>query len=95
MSELLDLPSKHITGFILENTTKSIEPYWPSITINGQSIKFNQDDNKMVEEHLVNQSMSNNAPQDKYQPIKSNIIKNNHTMRTYKYSYDFLSYANN
>jgi hypothetical protein len=83
MSELLDIPSKHITGFVLENTTKSIEPYWPSITINGQ----NEDDNKMVEEHLVNQSMSNNAPKDKYQPI---IIKNNHTMRTYKCLYYFL-----
>ena len=85
LSELLDIPSKHITGFVLENTTKSIEPYWPSITINGQSIKLNEDGHRKIEEHLINQSMSNNALQDKSQPIKLNIIKKNNTMRTYKY----------
>ncbi|CAF2428375.1 unnamed protein product [Rotaria sp. Silwood2] len=85
ISELLDIPSKNITGFTLENPDKSIEPYWPSITINGQSLKLAKDNNREIEENFINQPMSNNAPQNKYQPIKLNIIKNDAIVNKPKY----------
>ncbi|CAF3048686.1 unnamed protein product [Rotaria sp. Silwood2] len=85
ISELLDIPSKNITGFTLEYPDKSIEPYWPSITINGQSLKLAKDNNREIEENFINQPMSNNAPQNKYQPIKLNIIKNDAIVNKPKY----------
>ncbi|CAF2640469.1 unnamed protein product [Rotaria sp. Silwood2] len=85
ISELLDIPSKNITGFTLENPDKSIEPYWPSITINGQSLKLAKDNNREIEENFINQPMSNNAPQNKYQPIKLNTIKNDAIVNKPKY----------
>ncbi len=85
ISELFDIPSKHITGFTLESNTHLIEPYWPSITINGQSIKLKKDNNREMEEYFVNQSISNNATQDNYQMTKPNTTKNDETVRTYKY----------
>ncbi|CAF3638813.1 unnamed protein product [Rotaria sordida] len=94
ISQLLDIPSKHITGFILENPDKSIEPYWPSITINGQSIKLTKDDNREVEVIFIDQSMSNNASQNKYQSIKLNTIKNDTAMKKPKYSTKPLSNSN-
>jgi malate/lactate dehydrogenase len=87
ISELLDIPSRHITGFTLNNITKSIEPYWPSITINGQAIKLN-------EEHYVNQSISNNASQIANQSLKINRIKKKETVITYKY-YILSFFVNN
>ncbi|CAF3967570.1 unnamed protein product [Rotaria sp. Silwood2] len=85
ISELLDIPSKNITGFTLENPDKSIEPYWPSITINGQSLKLAKDNNREIEENFINQPMSNNALQNKYQPIKLNTIKNDAIVNKPKY----------
>lgn len=85
ISELFDIPSKHITGFTLGNTSKLTEPYWSSITINGQSIKLEKDDNREMEEHFVSQSLSNNRPQNKYQTIKLNTTNNEKTIKTYKY----------
>jgi malate/lactate dehydrogenase len=55
ISDLFDIPSTNITGFTLENTNQSIEPYWPSITINGITVKLELNNNK---------SISNNASQD-------------------------------
>ncbi len=93
ISELFDIPSKHITGFTLGNTTTLIEPYWPSITINGQSIKLKEDDHREMEEHFISQSISNNAPQDKYQAIKLNTTKNDETMNTHKYFMLLFTFA--
>ncbi|CAF1071956.1 unnamed protein product [Rotaria sp. Silwood1] len=85
ISELLDISSKNITGFTLENLGKSIEPYWPSITIIGQSLKLTENDNKAIEKNFINQPMSNNAPQNKYQSIKLNTIQNDATVKKSKY----------
>ncbi len=93
ISELFDIPSKHITGFTLGNTSKLTEPYWSSITINGQSIKLEKDDNREMEEHFVSQSLSNNTPQNKYQTIKLNTTNNEKTIKTYKYFMLFFSFA--
>ena len=84
ISELLDIPSTNITGFVLENTKKLIEPYWPSITINGLSIKLelSNNNNKIVEDQNVNQSISNNASHNKYPMIRT---KHDETVRTHKY----------
>jgi hypothetical protein len=92
LSKLLDIPPKHITGFTLGNTIKSIEPYWPSISINGQSIKFNEDYHRDMEEHVMNPSISNNASQDKYQTVILNTAKNNETAKTQKYFIWFFSF---
>jgi hypothetical protein len=38
-----------------------------------------------MEEHVMNPSISNNAPQDKYQTVILNTTKNNETAKTQKY----------
>ena len=50
ISELFDISSRSITGFTSENTTKLIEPYWPSITIHGLSVQAQINNNNVVEE---------------------------------------------
>ncbi|CAF0880874.1 unnamed protein product [Adineta steineri] len=42
ISELLNISTKYITGFTLETTNTLIQPYWSSITINGQCIISNE-----------------------------------------------------
>ena len=75
ISELCGIPSTNITGFVLENTNKLIEPYWQSITINGLSVEI-------VEKQNINQPISNNASHIKYPRIR---IKHDETMREHKY----------
>ncbi len=82
VNDLFNISSTNIIGFTLENTTTLIEPYWPSITMNGLSVKLELNNNKVAEEHDVNQSISNNASQDKYQMIAST---DDETVRVHKY----------
>lgn len=79
ISELFDISSSNITGFTLKDTKKSIETVWSSISINGQNLIYEEKDSETIEEHDVNQSMSNTAFQTDHPAIQQSIMRENET----------------
>lgn len=90
IGKFFGVPSTNITGFALENTNKFVEPYWPSVSINGQRITRQEGDSKEIEAHAVNQPTSNNASNDNHQTIPRIATETDQPERIRKHVVFFL-----
>ena len=81
ISEFFDISSTNITGFTLENTNKLIEPLWSTVSINGQSIIYEEEDNN---NETIGEHMSNNASQAKHPAIRQSLTKQIKTVEMHR-----------